>query len=176
MAVTNGHINDVRKLGMPYAMEPQLFRIDVRGRFRDVSDGAGPPFREPVLGRGAAIVDLDNDGDPDIVVTHLGRPPALLLNGTMSMEDGISARGVIDHHNTPMMAAPPSTKIKAVRSRVRPLSPGPGPSSLRHRGRLHPITGRRSKRLAEHFPDARRVDRPDDPVLGDDARRSARPG
>jgi hypothetical protein len=81
--VANGHINDVRPLGMPYAMEPQLFRNDGRGRFRDVSDRAGPTFREPVLGRGAAVGDLDNDGDVDIVVTHLGRPPALLSNETV---------------------------------------------------------------------------------------------
>src|SRR5262245_51486312 len=80
--VTNGHINDVRPLGMPYAMAPQLFQNAGRGRFRDVSDQAGPLFREPVLGRGAAAGDLDNDGDVDIVTTQLGGPPSLLSNQT----------------------------------------------------------------------------------------------
>ncbi|MFO0890376.1 MAG: FG-GAP-like repeat-containing protein [Isosphaeraceae bacterium] len=80
--VANGHLNDVRPLGMPYRMPPHLFRNDGRSGFRDASAGAGPYFREAWLGRGAAFGDLDNDGGPDIVVTHLGRPPAVLINET----------------------------------------------------------------------------------------------
>ncbi len=80
--VANGHINDVSRLGMPHAMEPQLFHNQGRGLFHDVSDRAGTAFREPTLGRGVAVGDLDNDGDVDIVVSHLGRPPALLSNET----------------------------------------------------------------------------------------------
>jgi hypothetical protein len=80
--VANGHINDVRPLGIPYAMEPQLYWNIGQGRFRDVSTEAGAYFREPLLGRGAAFGDIDHDGDTDIVVTHLGRPPALLRNET----------------------------------------------------------------------------------------------
>jgi hypothetical protein len=78
--VANGHLNDVRPLGMPYRMSPHLFRNDGRGGFADVSATAGDYFRGAWLGRGAALGDLDNDGDTDAVVTHLGRPPAVLIN------------------------------------------------------------------------------------------------
>jgi hypothetical protein len=80
--VANGHVNDVRPIGMPYAMEPQLFRNMGQARFRDVSSGAGHYFGELDLGRGAAFGDVDHDGDTDIIVTHTGRRPALLLNET----------------------------------------------------------------------------------------------
>jgi hypothetical protein len=78
--VTNGHLNDVRPLGMPYQMPPQLFHNDGHGRFRDLAPRIGGYFQELWLGRGAAFGDLDNDGAIDIVVTHLGRPPAVLRN------------------------------------------------------------------------------------------------
>jgi hypothetical protein len=82
LLAANGHINDVRPLGMPYAMPPQLFVNLGEGRFADVSTTAGDYFRGLWLGRAAAFGDLDNDGDPDAVITHLGRPPALLRNDT----------------------------------------------------------------------------------------------
>jgi hypothetical protein len=79
---TNGHINDVRPVGMPYAMPPQFFRNRGGGRFADESSRAGPYFAGKWLGRAAAFGDLDNDGATDVLVTHLQRPPALLRNVT----------------------------------------------------------------------------------------------
>ncbi|MFO0951932.1 MAG: VCBS repeat-containing protein [Isosphaeraceae bacterium] len=74
--ITNGHVNDVRPVRMPYQMTPQVFWNEGGGRFADVSTTAGPYFQGEWLGRGAAFGDLDNDGDTDIVVTHnsAGRP------------------------------------------------------------------------------------------------------
>lgn len=78
--ITNGHVNDVRPLRMPYQMTPQLFMNTGSGRFSDVSTTAGPYFQQKWLGRGAAFGDLNNDGLTDIVVTHNDGPPALLMN------------------------------------------------------------------------------------------------
>jgi hypothetical protein len=78
--MTNGHVNDVRPLRMPYQMKPQLFQNQGDGRFQDVSNLLGPYFQEKWLGRAAAFGDLNNDGRMDILVTHNEGPPALLIN------------------------------------------------------------------------------------------------
>ncbi len=80
--VTNGHLNDVRPLGIPYAQRPQFFHNTGGGRFAEISTQAADYFQGEYLGRAVALGDLDNDGDTDLVVTHLDRPPALLLNET----------------------------------------------------------------------------------------------
>lgn len=78
--ITNGHVNDVRPLRMPYQMPPQLFRSLGSGRFQDTSTGAGPYFNQQWLGRAAAFGDFNNDGRVDILVTHNATTPALLVN------------------------------------------------------------------------------------------------
>jgi hypothetical protein len=49
-------------------------------RFEDVSEAGGSYFRERHCGRGLAIGDLDNDGRPDLVISHLNEPVVLLRN------------------------------------------------------------------------------------------------
>jgi enediyne biosynthesis protein E4 len=77
----NGHVLDRARLGQPFAMRPTLLRND-GGRFVDATETAGPWFRQPILGRGLAIGDLDNDGRVDAVVCSLDAPAALLRNVT----------------------------------------------------------------------------------------------
>ena len=79
LAVANGHV-----LGPncpPYAMRPQLLK-NRGGHFEDVSADAGPYFSRDWLGRGMAAADFDNDGDVDLLISHLQQPVALLRNDT----------------------------------------------------------------------------------------------
>ena len=86
--------------------EPLLmFRNLGKGRFDKVSESLGPDFVRPIVGRGLATADYDNDGDIDIVTNNRGDYPSLLRNdggnanhwltvqliGTKSNRDGIGA-------------------------------------------------------------------------------------
>ena len=90
-------------------MEDLLLRNNGNGTFSDVSEDAGPYFKEKKVGRGAAFADYDNDGWMDAFIVVLGgkgillhaNPPAanlrnhwltLKLTGTKSNRDAFGAR------------------------------------------------------------------------------------
>jgi len=64
----------------PLRMSNQLYRNLGNGRFEEVSDRAGPPFKLSEVGRGAAFGDIDNDGDTDVIVANAAGPLRLLVN------------------------------------------------------------------------------------------------
>jgi hypothetical protein len=79
----NGHIfadvGDYPQLEETYRQENQ-FLLNVGGGFRDVSKKAGAGLQVARVGRGTAVGDLDNDGDPDLVVSNMDDAPMLLDN------------------------------------------------------------------------------------------------
>ncbi len=95
--VANGHIENNVHLYFPnltYAQTDLLYENRGAG-FLDVSAKSGAPFGIPAVGRGAAVADYDNDGDPDIALSNSGANAVLLRNegGNRNHWIAIQARG-----------------------------------------------------------------------------------
>ena len=104
LALAEGHVNDERPKA-PYAMPPQLFLNEGRSRFTEVSGRAGPLWSRPLIGRGLATGDIDNDGRVDVLIVPQNNPLVLAhnrseaghwvilrLEGTRSNRDAVGAR------------------------------------------------------------------------------------
>jgi len=66
--------------------------------FKDVSNRGGSYFQKPAVGRGLAVGDLDNDGYPDLIITHTNGPIAVLRNEGVGGQPWLGAKLVGKAH------------------------------------------------------------------------------
>jgi hypothetical protein len=108
IVLANGHaVDNIARTDRTttYPQIPQLFHNIGGGRYEETTAQGGPAFRQPIVGRGLAIGDYDNDGRMDILMVDIEGHPLLLhnecananhwltlrLRGTRSNRDGIGA-------------------------------------------------------------------------------------
>ncbi|HZT43788.1 MAG TPA: CRTAC1 family protein, partial [Chthonomonadaceae bacterium] len=109
----NGHVQDdirEREPQASYAEPTLLFRNQGNGTYQEVGLKSGKPFSQPLVGRGCAWGDIDNDGRLDLLLTSNTGPAYLWHNetptpyhwltlkpvGTKSNRDGIGAMVLVN--------------------------------------------------------------------------------
>jgi hypothetical protein len=105
LIVANGPVGSKDERGIR-AQRLLLFHNEGGGRFREVGQQSGPGLQCRIVGRGIAWGDIDNDGNPDFLVSTNNGTPLLLRNdggnqnhwlairaiGTQSNRDGIGTK------------------------------------------------------------------------------------
>ncbi|BCM90967.1 hypothetical protein IAD21_02830 [Abditibacteriota bacterium] len=110
LLTNNGHVQmqaGKREAGVPLKMRKQLLHNQGNGTFKEVNDASVlGDLNVPVIGRGLATGDYDNDGRVDVLAMSQNGPVQLFHNlvprthhwvsiqtiGTVSNRDGIGAR------------------------------------------------------------------------------------
>ena len=79
--MANGHVaNEEHLRHVHYAQRPQLFWNRGNGTFEELQPGPDSVLAGPIVGRGAAYADYDNDGDLDLLLTANQGAAYLLRN------------------------------------------------------------------------------------------------
>jgi hypothetical protein len=126
--VANGAVlsmDDQRGRPYPY-MQRNVLLQNMRGTFRSVAGTSGP-FAEPLVSRGVAFGDVDNDGDVDFVVSNNNGKARLFLNN-------LSKRGFGNAHWLRIRLQTPSGGMRGLQAVVRLETP----SGLKQMRRVDP--------------------------------------
>ena len=107
IAVTNGHIGEFNDPSHPPYKQPfQLFSRSQQGAFKLLNDDAwGEYFRGSHVGRAMWTMDVNRDGNQDLLITHAYEPICLLVNQTQQNNHKIAFRLVGTHNQRDAIGA-----------------------------------------------------------------------
>ncbi|MFO7906640.1 MAG: CRTAC1 family protein [Planctomycetota bacterium] len=108
--VACGHFDRIETLDDRTALKiPNFLLMNTgNGKFVDVSSRCGDGLKIVESSRGIGLDDLDNDGDPDVVILNSHAPPNVLRNDSMT-----------DHHWLQIRAIGRESNRQAVGARAR---------------------------------------------------------
>jgi hypothetical protein len=101
LVFSNGHVYDqaaAMDAASPWRQKLILMRGQGGKSFANVSSEAGGAFQKPIVGRGLAAGDYDNDGKTDLLVVDMEGSPLLLHNATPS-ENRVVRLRLVDDRN-----------------------------------------------------------------------------
>lgn len=120
--VTNGHVIKY-PINSPVKQLPLYFENVQGQRFVNRAPEAGQYSAAPHLGRGVAKGDLDNDGDIDLVVSHILEPVAVLDNVSPNRNNWLEVHLIGRTSNRSAIGAQLSLSTSAG-TRIRQVSGG----------------------------------------------------
>ena len=87
---TNGHV-------MYHARNTEIHQLPLifenqAGRFENVADQAGDYASSPHMGRGLSVGDFNQDGKPDVVISHTNENISVLQNASITDGHGITVQ------------------------------------------------------------------------------------
>jgi enediyne biosynthesis protein E4 len=95
IVAANGHVSDDIAVVQPtlrYAQPAGIYRNIGNRKFEDRSAMLGRAIQKPVVARGMAYADYDNDGDLDLLITANNGPARLLRNDNANQNDVLRVR------------------------------------------------------------------------------------
>ncbi len=143
---SNGAMEDNVQLyqsEVSYAEPMLMFRNLGQGKFEKVSDQLGPDFMRPLVGRGFAVADFDNDGDLDAAVINRSGYISLLRNDGGNANNWLTVRLIGTQSNRDGNGAALTLTSEGI-SQVKQAKGGMGYMSAQD-PRIHFGLGRRNK-------------------------------
>lgn len=103
--IVGGPIYPPRGAIAPEAGSRVLLRNLGNGRFEDISHQCGPGLTEPRCSRGAAVGDIFNTGQLDLLINNINDRPLLLRNESPSPNSRLLVRLIGDKTNRPAIGS-----------------------------------------------------------------------